>query len=236
MVINMGSVYIAISPSNKKYVGVTSQNTNERWKEHTQRARENRVGALYNAIRKYGVESFMKFTLFESDDWGILCEKEKELIIENNTMYPNGYNLTSGGEGAPGMVVSEDARKRMSEGQKKRFQNPEQRALLNECGKKARSSNSEKFAKIRAQKRKDKDIYLSSPEFKKFHSDKTKEGMLKVKERLVECAKQRAANPDWRKKISESKKGQGLGSKRSEEQKKKQSEARKRWWANKKSK
>lgn len=230
----MGNVYIAISPSNKKYVGVTSQNTNERWKEHTQRAREGRPGAIYNAIRKYGIDSFMIFTLFESDDWDLLLKKESEFIIENNSKYPNGYNLTDGGEGNYGMVVSEESRKRMSEGQKKRFQNPEQRNWLIKNGNKAREIRAKKWEYIREIKKKQKEIYHKSEEYKKMHSDRTKEGMAKVKDIVIQCAKKRAANPEWRKKISEIKKGCKYSKPRTEESKKKMSESMKAVWEKRK--
>jgi len=232
----MGNVYIAISPSNKKYIGATSQNTKERWKEHCQRAREGRPGAIYNAIRKYGAESFIVLSLFDSDNWEEIISKEVELIAENNTLYPNGYNLTIGGEGTPGTTITEEARQRMSAGQKKRYENPEQRKLLMEYGVKARQKISNKFAAIRAIKKEKQEKYLKSDEFKKLHSDRTKEGMLAVKDKVIECAKKRAADPMWRKKISAAKMGQGLGSKRTDETKAKQAAARKEWWAKRKNK
>jgi len=51
------------------------------------------------AIKKYGKENFRKEILFETNNKEVLCEKEKEYIIECNSLSPNGYNLTSGGEG-----------------------------------------------------------------------------------------------------------------------------------------
>ena len=232
----MGCAYILISPSFKKYVGITSQSIGDRWKKHCQRANEKRVGAIYNAIRKYGASSFIKLTLHESDNWEELCEMEKMLIVENNAMFPNGYNLTSGGEGTPGRTVSKEGRKRMSEGQKKRFENPEELIKLKEYGMISAKKSAEKKKERDIIHKKNQQVYLNSPEFKKRHSEKTKEGMTKVKDKIIEAAKKRASDPEWRKRMSELKKGVGLGSKRTDEQKKKLSEARKLWWVNKKKK
>jgi hypothetical protein len=61
---------------------------------------------LNNAIRIYGKEAFTVNLIVE-------CEKtqmddlEKKYIIEYNTLYPNGYNLTNGGKGARFIKTSE---------------------------------------------------------------------------------------------------------------------------------
>ena len=57
-------------------------------------------GLLINrAINKYGLENFTREIVITCDDVSELNEKEKYYIEFFNSMYPNGYNLTSGGDG-----------------------------------------------------------------------------------------------------------------------------------------
>lgn len=80
--------------------------------------------------------------------------------------------------------------------------------------------------------------YIHSKEHKEAHSKIMKEVMNRpeVKAKTNECAKRRAADPEWRNKISASKKGQGLGRKLPKEQKAKMAEARRLWWEIKRAK
>src|SRR3546814_10045777 len=41
------------------------------------------------------------------DDWSVLCTREQDLIVELGCLSPAGYNLTLGGEGNPGRVVTQ---------------------------------------------------------------------------------------------------------------------------------
>lgn len=52
---------------------------------------------LNNSIRKYGKEKF-KVELLETCEKSIINEREQFYIINKNTLYPNGYNLTIGGK------------------------------------------------------------------------------------------------------------------------------------------
>lgn len=56
---------------------------------------------LHQAIRYYGSDNFiMKILENQIEDFN---EKEKFWIKEKNTLYPNGYNMTKGGEGYQGI-------------------------------------------------------------------------------------------------------------------------------------
>ncbi|NCZ75939.1 MAG: DUF933 domain-containing protein, partial [Betaproteobacteria bacterium] len=61
-----------------------------------------------------------------------LREKEKMNIQKYNSHYihGNGYNMTYGGEGNHGYIFTEEDKKKMSEGQRKRFENPEEKEKL----------------------------------------------------------------------------------------------------------
>lgn len=94
------------------YVGQTSRTFRERIKEHI-RSRRNRY--VENAIRKYGIENFEVTILEECSSIEELNKREIFWIKELNTKYPNGFNMTDGGEGATGYTPTEELRKRLSE-------------------------------------------------------------------------------------------------------------------------
>lgn len=86
--------------NNKIYIGQSKQ-PEHRWKEHKWNAfnpnrEENSL--LYEALRKYGVNGFEFTILGWFDDYN---EKERYYIKYFNSLAPNGYNLTEGGEEPP---------------------------------------------------------------------------------------------------------------------------------------
>jgi group I intron endonuclease len=103
----MGDIYLLESPTNKCYVGQAVEKLCSgknwgylaRWKAHI---REAKIGLNYcrlldNAIRKYGSENFKVSLLCKCDTLEELNDKESYYIKEYNTLSPNGYNLTTGG-------------------------------------------------------------------------------------------------------------------------------------------
>ena len=83
----------------KVYIGQTIQTLNSRKNEHKKRARNKTNLPLYNAINKYGEENFLIIQIDEANSLEELNIKEQYYIKHYNSMYPNGYNLTSGGAG-----------------------------------------------------------------------------------------------------------------------------------------
>ena len=79
------------------YIGQTVRTMEARRRVH-ESCRENTY--LQNAIREYGKENFEWTVVCECDDINELNEKEIHYIREYNTLRPNGYNLTNGGEGS----------------------------------------------------------------------------------------------------------------------------------------
>lgn len=84
-------------PNGKKYIGITSKTVKERFIRHC--APANNKNACQRAIHKYGKENVIVTVLAECDNWELLCLSEMEAIEKFNTIAPNGYNLTLGGEG-----------------------------------------------------------------------------------------------------------------------------------------
>ena len=107
----MGYLYKITSPSEKCYIGITSQEVSRRWQHHQS---HKACIALSSAIDKYGANSMRVETLVEAD-WSLLVELEKRAIIAFDTKAPNGYNLTDGGDGTPGRVVSDKTREAISQ-------------------------------------------------------------------------------------------------------------------------
>ena len=79
----------------KVYIGQTIH-PNRRWMEHKQKARHGQDKYLIHlAINKYGEENFT----FEIIEWTKdFNNEEKRLIKEYNSITPNGYNISEGGD------------------------------------------------------------------------------------------------------------------------------------------
>ena len=96
----------------KRYIGITSQVPDKRWKNGS-----GYIGCtyFYNAIQKYGWEAFSHKILYTGLSESDAKAKEVELIRKYNTTNDNyGYNLTNGGDGASGRVVSAETREKIS--------------------------------------------------------------------------------------------------------------------------
>jgi group I intron endonuclease len=94
-------VYLITNKINgKKYVGWTSKSLEVRWKQHSYQ--HSGCLALLRAINKHGVENFTTEILFTVPTKELAIRLEIEYIEKYKTISPNGYNLTSGGEGVAG--------------------------------------------------------------------------------------------------------------------------------------
>lgn len=101
----------------KEYVGQTKYDSQYRFKQHCEKSvnvnSKFQCYALYNAIRKYGRESFMVITLFQGP-LEELDNNEIEAIDALNTLYPNGYNMTPGGHVRSGPWLREESKEQLS--------------------------------------------------------------------------------------------------------------------------
>ena len=69
---------------------------------------------IKKSIKKNGIENFKRETLVYCKYRNNLNEMERFYISHFNCKYPNGYNLTDGGEGCVGVEFSEERRKEIS--------------------------------------------------------------------------------------------------------------------------
>lgn len=94
----MGFIYlITNNVNNKKYVGQTIGSIQERWNQHLRATRDKGSRHLYDAIKKYGYQSF-SIQILEEVPNNQLNERECYWISYYNS-FKKGYNMTSGGEG-----------------------------------------------------------------------------------------------------------------------------------------
>lgn len=88
----MGLIYCIVFPSGKKYIGQTRQKINQRLNQHKS-SKDDTI--ISNAFRKY--KSFTCEILKKCDD-DTLDMYEQHFISMYGTLFPNGYNLRSGGQ------------------------------------------------------------------------------------------------------------------------------------------
>ena len=106
-------IYMHTSPSGKRYVGQTSKDLKVRWRNGS-----GYIGNtyFYRAIKKYGWENIKHEILCVVHSEKMAHLFERYYIAKfDTTDRKKGYNLTLGGEGTLGHVVSEEARKKISE-------------------------------------------------------------------------------------------------------------------------
>ena len=96
----------------KRYVGITCRPPEERWQNGT---RYNHNEHFYRAIQKYGWDSFSHDILHTGLTHQEACEYEKMYIKDWNLRDEScGYNMTDGGEGCPGRIMSAESRAKLS--------------------------------------------------------------------------------------------------------------------------
>ena len=115
---NNYTVYMHITPSNKKYVGITGDIPKNRW-DSGHGYKQNPY--FWNAIKKYGWNNIKHEILYTDLTEKEAKTKEIELIAQYNSTNINfGYNITKGGDTRASM--SEETRLKMiskSKGQKR---------------------------------------------------------------------------------------------------------------------
>ena len=119
----------------KIYIGKTVQELCKRLRQHTY-GRGN--SPLDKAIKKYGLEKFDIEVIAEADTEEELNALEMFFIEFYGCKIPDGYNLTDGGEGCKGRIVSEKTRKKLSKSNTGKKLKPEVTAFLASIPKKNR--------------------------------------------------------------------------------------------------
>lgn len=84
----------------KYYIGQTDKTAQRRFTQHKCRARNgyDKNRPIHIAINEYGEDNFIVETLETGISESEIDYREKYWIEEENSMYPNGYNVQSGGK------------------------------------------------------------------------------------------------------------------------------------------
>ena len=222
----------------KGYIGKTEGDIEKRVMTHLNKGNPECV-ALFNAIAKYGKENFTWEILHHEVLPGLLDSLEIDEIRNHNTLSPNGYNLTKGGEGCR---ASEETRRKQSEAAKGRKMSPEARRKMSEANK-GRKHSLETRRKMseagKGKKRTDEHCRkLSQANKGKKHSLETRRKISEVqkgktispehRQKLSEAGKGRVVSEETRQKLSEAQKGRKV----SPEERKRLSEISKKYWEN----
>lgn len=179
-------VYIHTCPNGKRYVGITTYPKPEyRW----QKGKGYQTNKhFYSAIKKYGWSS-ITHEVFEVESEEEMYRKEVELISFYHSNDPRyGYNNSSGGEkSALGCKCSEEAKRKISEANRKRWSDPEYR---------------EKMLEVR------KGRVLSEEARRHLaEADKKKWADPGYREKVVKAMKGKSRSEETRRKIAEAQKG-----------------------------
>lgn len=123
------TVYQIVFPNSKKYIGCTSNTLLKRINDHISSMESGLNYKIYNAMKKYGINNLKFEVLGKYKTKEEMFNAEKYYIQIFDTQI-NGYNITSGGEGCPGRIISDEERKNISIRQKIRFSRKEERIKL----------------------------------------------------------------------------------------------------------
>lgn len=119
-----GEIYKIINKTtNKLYIGQAKKYTGKfdkpwgtegRWKSHVYEAHSGKdhCALLNNVIRKYGETDFIIEKICDCNSETELNENEKYYINLFNSISPNGYNLTSGGDSHTDSETTKDKKKK----------------------------------------------------------------------------------------------------------------------------
>lgn len=143
-------IYRLTSPSGRSYIGLTGRSVKERWQKHGRTAQSCKGRhPLYDAMRKYGIDSFLVETI--ACTYGLIDAQYLErLFISVNE---NGYNILPGGENGSEAakifwtqiksdpVAYENYRQKLRDAQALRKANGENNTVIREAAKKWRDDN-----------------------------------------------------------------------------------------------
>lgn len=181
--------------TNKIYVGQTKFSIEERLNQHINCSKEIKENGdslvLHNSIHKYGKDNFI-VELIETVDETIADEREIFWISELNSMIPNGYNMTIGGNGTIGYKFNDEDRKKISIAGKNwwsKFSKEQRRIMrkpfLEMCKKPKTEEHKRKVSETRIANK------IASgennPFYGKHHSEETKKHLAQIKYKPVIC-------------------------------------------------
>lgn len=161
-------VYMHISPSGKRYIGITGVKPEKRWGNGK---RYNGNSYFWHAIQKYGLENFQHIILYQN----LTKEEAEQLEINLIAYYKSnqrdfGYNIANGGNTIGKM--SDETRQKISEANKGKVVSDDTRQKLSDIRKECWEDDDYRQNQIEKHKWQTGENH---PWFGKHHSEETKE-------------------------------------------------------------
>ena len=138
-------IYKHTSPSGKSYIGQTND-IDRRNRDHNRSY--SGCTAFCNAIQKYGWNSFTHEILIDNLTLEQANILEEHFIAQYNTLSPNGYNLTTGGNNR---LLSEETKQKIRQARLgiKRSEETKRRMSIANIGKKVSIETKQKLVEVR---------------------------------------------------------------------------------------
>lgn len=174
-------VYMHTTPSDKRYIGITKQQLNHRWRNGNGYTR---CTGFWRAIQKYGWENIKHEVIAECETLEEANELERKFIEQYKTHDKRyGYNCTTGGDGVSGWKANDEQRRKNGDAKRKQWQNLEMREKLvaERRARAATESERKRLAEMR-------DSAWANPE---------------IREKLIEHLREMCGNPEIQKKHGE---------------------------------
>jgi hypothetical protein len=162
----MGELYRLDFASGKSYIGISRYSAAKRFKQHRQASQKSDL-LLYRAWRTHGEPTLTVLAIIEES---ALLDAEIAAIASYNTLSPNGYNSTTGGDISPALM--DEVKKKIGDRHRGRVMNEEWIAKISAGGKgkkrsaetRARMSESLKLRVCKPETREKLAALASSPE------------------------------------------------------------------------
>jgi len=145
-------IYKIVNKNNGKiYIGKTNKTIEERFSAHLKNAKNKVNRYLYDSMNHHGFDLFEVYLVEECKTEEELSSREKYWIENLNSMYPNGYNMTAGGDGGNTLRSWSDEERKLlyqRQGNKRRGKRPpEFSQVMSEASKKREAEKSEEKKK-----------------------------------------------------------------------------------------
>ena len=197
----------------KVYIGQTTRSIKSRWKGHCRSAENNKSNNMFHsAIAKYGPDAFIVEQVDFANDIDTLNKLEKHHIEEHESLYPNGYNMKTGGlnceysdaskkkmsEAKLGTNIPIDVKNKMSEVHKERWKDISLRERKSETSKRAWQDQEYRDKITKARKE-----YWKDPNNREEASKRAKEtaSSQEYRDKISEAVKQSFTKPGTKKKL-----------------------------------
>ena len=172
----------------KMYVGQTQRTFGIRTKQHL-----NRSDTYFDkALAKYGLNNFSYEIIDRGSTLEELNEKERHWIAEYDCLWPNGYNLTMGGDGVKGYRHTDEYKRKMSDAMKGKGTGKDnhfygKRHTIKSIKKMSEYQSNRwtvETRKERSESYKGKFVGADNPFYKKKHKQSSKDKMSKAKDKM----------------------------------------------------